>query len=69
MKGTDLPSKPRCVALDGELGKQVSCTVYENRPSPCREFMASFENGVRNERCDQARASYGMRPLEKSDYI
>lgn len=28
----------RCLALVGEVGKDVSCSVYENRPSVCREF-------------------------------
>jgi Fe-S-cluster containining protein len=28
----------RCSALVGEVGKQVSCAVYADRPSPCREF-------------------------------
>lgn len=28
----------RCVALDGELMKNVTCTYYENRPNVCRKF-------------------------------
>jgi uncharacterized protein len=35
--GTDA-SPPRCVALAGELGVAVECTIYDVRPSPCREF-------------------------------
>lgn len=27
-----------CVALTGEIGKSVSCSVYENRPTACRSY-------------------------------
>ena len=36
MKGTNSNS-PHCMALAGEVGKQVNCTVYEHRTAPCRE--------------------------------
>jgi Fe-S-cluster containining protein len=55
---------PRCVALDGTIGTAVSCSIYVRRPSPCREFQASWVNGVRNELCDRARAAHGLPPLE-----
>jgi Fe-S-cluster containining protein len=29
-----------CVALEGEVGEEVSCTIYENRPRACRNFQA-----------------------------
>ncbi|QXH35040.1 YkgJ family cysteine cluster protein [Pseudomonas muyukensis] len=62
MIGTD--AKPcRCVSLAGEIGTQVACSIYENRSSPCREFEASWENGVHNPSCDEARAAYGLPPL------
>ena len=51
------------IALDGEIGKAVSCSIYLNRPSPCREFDQSGENGLRNEACDRARERYGLPPL------
>ena len=55
MKGTN--SNPlRCVALSGEVGKQVACTIYELRPSPCREFNVFEEDGTPNERCLRLRA-------------
>lgn len=63
MQGTHSRS-PRCVALEGEIGKAVSCSIYLNRPSPCHEFDQSGLNGVTNEACDRARARYGMPPLE-----
>ena len=62
MRGTDRP-RPRCVALEGEIGQTVRCSIYTQRPSPCREFTASWVDGRRNERCDQARAAHGLPPL------
>ena len=62
MLGTD-QANPRCVALDGELGKQVACRIYEQRPSPCREFQASGEQGEINPDCDKARTKYQLAPL------
>lgn len=62
MIGTD--AKPcRCISLEGEIGNKVGCTIYENRSSPCREFDPSWENGVHNPSCDDARAAYGLPPL------
>jgi Fe-S-cluster containining protein len=56
-------SKPRCTALMGFIGKKVHCSIYEKRASVCREFPASWEHGVHNERCDRARAAWGLLPL------
>lgn len=39
----------RCVALTGEVGKCVGCSIYENRPSACRKFE------VGSELCKEAR--------------
>ncbi|MCK6405954.1 MAG: YkgJ family cysteine cluster protein [Rhodocyclaceae bacterium] len=57
MRGTDA-SPPRCVALDGEVGLVVSCTIYGARPSPCREF------DVTHDACARARARHGLPPLD-----
>lgn len=62
MQGTN-GKRIRCVALDGEPGCNVACTVYEHRPTPCREFRYSGEDGIRDERCEQARARHGLPPL------
>jgi Fe-S-cluster containining protein len=62
MRGTE-KTPPRCVALHGEIGKQVKCAIHALRPSPCREFQASWVDGVHNERCDRARAAHGLPPL------
>ena len=48
---------PHCAALQGVVGKQVTCTVYEQRPAPCREV----EPG--DDKCNQARARYGLPKL------
>ena len=63
MRGTER-TPPRCVALEGEIGSCVRCTIHPLRPSPCREFETSWADGVRHERCDRARAAHGLPPLE-----
>jgi Fe-S-cluster containining protein len=62
MRGTDLDA-PRCVALHGCIGHDVRCAIHALRPSPCREFQASWADGLHNERCDLARAAHGLPPL------
>lgn len=62
MRGT-CGESPRCLALEGEIGKRVACRIYAQRPSPCREFEPSWAGGVRSERCDAARAAHGLPPL------
>lgn len=56
MKGTD-DAPPRCIALAGEVGVQVGCTIYDVRPSPCREF------DVEHAACNKARQRCGLVPL------
>lgn len=63
MKGMTGPS-PRCVALVGEVGESVRCSIYTLRSSACRDFEPSWVDGQRNERCDRARAAWGLAPLE-----
>lgn len=68
MKGTNQPS-PRCIALEGTIGHAVRCTIHPVRSSTCREFPASYEDGITaNERCDKARIAHGLRPLVPSDW-
>ena len=62
MAGTDRVP-PRCVALAGEIGVQVSCRIYAQRPSPCREFNWHGEGGAANARCNQQRARHGLPAL------
>jgi uncharacterized protein len=65
MKGTD-SSTPRCECLSGEVGTGVACTIYENRPTPCREFKFHGEGGEENLRCNKIRAKHGMIALTVS---
>jgi len=68
MKGTEVKHHPKCVSLTGRIGKNAHCSTYENRPSPCRNFIASYEDGTHNPRCDEARKAHGLRPLRREDY-
>lgn len=68
MRGTE-GSAPRCVALSGEVGKLTACSIYALRPGPCREFTASWEDGVANEACDRARHRHGLLPLRPEDWV
>ncbi|ENO0518463.1 YkgJ family cysteine cluster protein [Escherichia albertii] len=64
MAGTNQKSC-RCIALKGTPGESVSCSIYANRPSTCREFGVSGEAGEINEASNRARAHYGLPPLYK----
>lgn len=68
MKGTNDNHHVRCVALKGKVGSSVSCEIYSLRPTPCRDFQASFEEGEHEPRCDRARAKYNLRPLSRQDW-
>ena len=68
MKGTNQPN-PRCIALEGEIGSCVSCSIYEQRASVCRDFEFSWQNGAPHDRCDKARAAWGLPPLPAPDDI
>lgn len=67
MRGTDQP-KPRCVALEGDIGHSVRCSIHPRRSSVCRDFAPSWEGGVHNPRCDKARAVWGLLPLIPGDW-
>ena len=62
MKGTGrIP--PRCIALEGEVGKSVYCSIYARRSSICRSVEASYVTGLPSEQCDKARVAFGLPPL------
>ena len=63
MKGT-WSEMPRCTALEGAIGERVACSIYPLRASVCRDFSFAWEDGLPNERCDRARAGWGLPPLE-----
>lgn len=56
MAGTNA-AKPRCQALDGEIGSSVGCSVYAQRPAACHEVQAG------DEKCNRARQRHGLPPL------
>jgi len=65
MRGTCGGLQKRCAALEGTVGLRVSCRVYDQRPSTCRNFRSGWESGVSgNASCDRARALYGLMPFD-----
>ncbi|ANQ84693.1 YkgJ family cysteine cluster protein [Azoarcus olearius] len=62
MKGSNSIPR-RCSALAGTVGEKVWCTIYENRPTPCREFPVYFDDGQPNPKCDELRARIGLPAL------
>jgi Fe-S-cluster containining protein len=69
MPGTNKKHRPKCDYLEGIIGKLAKCGVYNNRPSPCRNFLASYEDGKTHaQRCDEARIRHGLKPLIKQDW-
>lgn len=71
MKGTHQVKTIRCTALHGEVGKfGTLCGIYESRPSSCRDFSPTLEDGkTRNEYCDKARTALGLAPLQFEDWV
>lgn len=56
MKGTN-QQQPRCIALEGTVGQQVSCSMYQSRSSSCKEVQAG------DSQCAKARHAHGLIPL------
>lgn len=56
MHGTN-QKNPRCVMLTGEIGQQVSCSMYELRSSSCKEVQAG------DSQCLKARTAHNLIPL------
>lgn len=56
MQGTN-QSQPRCVALAGTVGENVSCQIYMQRSSSCKEVQAG------DAQCNKARSAHGLIPL------
>jgi len=62
MRGTQ--AKPaRCIALEGEVGSAVRCSIYPRRPSPCHELQPWDEDGQPSAACSKARAAHALPPL------
>jgi Fe-S-cluster containining protein len=68
MRGTQA-REPHCVALQGNVGERVSCAIYAQRPSPCRELAPAWKQGEPSAQCDRARAAYGLAPLTPEAWL
>ena len=64
MKGTS-QKNPLCVALTGTPGVATACSIYERRPTPCREFEPWEADGSPNERCQSLRVKLGLSALQR----
>jgi Fe-S-cluster containining protein len=51
MRGTNA-RQPRCIGLQGEVGRQVTCQIYAQRASTCREVQPG------DAQCLKARTSH-----------
>ena len=56
MAGTN-QKNPRCIALDGTIGQQVSCCMYELRSSSFKEVQ------IADDQCNKARLAHNMLPF------
>jgi uncharacterized protein len=63
MRGTEARNK-RCAALVGSVARRVSCAIYGQRPSCCRDFHAGWEKDIVNPICNRARSTYGLPPFD-----
>lgn len=50
------PDSMHCSELEGELGVNVGCRIYDSRPITCRTFEAG------SDRCHAIRRAYGIEP-------
>jgi len=64
LRGKIVNGVPRCKALEGEIGKACSCTIYPMRPQTCRDFSPG------SDRCLEIRKKFGIDKIdgENSDY-
>ena len=67
LRGTDR-REPHCAQLDGAVGGATRCRIYAQRPSPCRELRAAWEDGAPSPQCDRARARHGLAALLPEDW-
>ena len=61
MRGTNAKA-PRCSMLEGRV-PGARCTIYDQRPSPCRELEPYGPDGVADEKCQRARVRHGLPAL------
>ncbi len=68
MRGTS-QARPRCIALDADIGRHSRCRIHDRRPSVCALVPASWEFGAASAQCDKARIAHGLRILTADDWI
>ena len=56
MAGTNAKA-PHCAALQAGPGGRFACSIYEQRPEPCREVQ------IGDDKCRHARARHGLAAL------
>lgn len=61
MKGTEHGG--RCTSLRGNIGENISCDIYHNRPSSCRMFPVWLEDGSPNPKCQELRMKNNLKPI------
>jgi Fe-S-cluster containining protein len=59
MKGTEMGGKA-CIALTHSQTDGYRCSIYESRPSPCREFNILNNDGTENPDCKKLRERIGL---------
>jgi hypothetical protein len=59
---------PPCIHLEGSVGEDVYCSIYDRRPDICRSFRPSWSDGAPNDACERSRARFGLRPLASGDW-
>lgn len=69
MRGTTGTAHPRCIGLQGEIGVAVRCTIYDRRPSPCRELEPVWwpTGADAIDQCNRARQRHGLAALRLDD--
>ena len=60
MKGTEAGHQA-CIALSYSVEDGYRCSIYQNRPSPCREFNILNPDGTENPDCKKLRDRIGLR--------
>ncbi len=61
MLGTE-EAKGRCKSLDGIVGENCRCNIYNSRPDVCESFTVWLNDGSQNPKCIEARKHHGLKP-------
>lgn len=67
MRGTS-QARPRCIALDAEIGHRSRCSIHARRPAACAAVAPSWESGAASPQCDRARLAHGLPALTPADW-